>query len=117
MSAIKTYKGSELNLKHYQGQSIVGYWFDILEDDGTDTDLTIYNSIRFQVYAKRNGTLLKTCDNNSGLSILGSRVTLNISKLYTSIFRKGLTYYHHMIGIRKVSGETDVIFFGNSEMI
>ena len=118
MSAIKTYKGGEVNLKHYQDESVVDYWFDIMEDDGSDTDLTQYSNIKFQIFAKRKGTLIKTFDYNSGLSVGGSRVTFNAAKLYTSLFRQGLTYYHNMIGIRKLPiGETDVIFFGNSEMI
>ncbi len=116
MSAIKTYKGGELNLKHYQGQSIVDYWFDMIEDDDSDSDLSVYSEIQFQLFAKRNGTLIRSVDNNSGLTITGSRVNMDIVKVYMSLFRSGLTYYHHMIGVM-ADGQTDVLFFGNSEMI
>lgn len=120
MSALKTYIGGELNLRHYKGKSIVNYWFDIEEDDGSESDLTIYNRIVLELYAKRGGTLIETFDNNSGLTIEGNRVIWNSSKSRMDQFRKGLVYYHHMYGVIAAganAGQQNVLFFGNSEII
>lgn len=118
--ALKTYIGSELNLKHYKGKSIVDYWFDITEDDGSESDLTIYSSIVLETFAKRGGTLIDSFDNNSGLTIEGSRVTWNASKARMDQYLKGLVYYHHMYGVIASgdnAGQQNVLFFGNSEII
>lgn len=120
VSALKTYIGSELNLKHYKGKSIVDYWFDITEDDGTDSDLSIYSVIRLEIFAKRGGTLIDTFDNNSGLTIEGNRVTWNASKARMDVYLKSLVYYHHMYGVIESganAGQQNVLFFGNSEII
>lgn len=120
MSVVKTYKGGELNLKHYKGKSIVDYYFDIEEDDGSESDLTVYNLIVLEIFAKRGGTLIETFDNNSGLTIEGNRVTWNASKAIMDQFRKGLVYYHHTYGVIASgvnAGQQDVLFFGNSEII
>lgn len=117
---LKTYKGRELNLKHYKGKSIVDYWFDIEEDDDTESDLTIYSLIVLEIFAKRGGTLIETFNNNSGLTIEANRVTWNASKTIMDQFRKGLVYYHHMYGVIESGeneGQQDVLFFGNSEII
>lgn len=119
MNVLKTIKGDELNLRHYKGKSVVDYWFDMLEDDGTEVDLSVYSNIKLEVFAKRGGTLIDSFDNNSGLKITGNRINWNASKSRMDVFRSGLTYYHHMIGTLEGAdaGQQDVLFYGNSEMI
>lgn len=107
-------------MRHYKGKSIVNDYFDLFEDDDTDSDLTIYNRIVLEIFAKRGGTLIDTFDNNSGLTIEGSRVTWNASKARMDQYLRGLVYYHHMYGVIATganAGQQDVLFFGNSEII
>ena len=116
MSALKTYKGSMLNLENYKGESVIDYYFDILEDDDSASDLTVYESITLSIFAKRGGTLIDLFDNNSGLTIAGNRVTWNASKARMDQFQR-LVYYPHIVGKRKTGGQEDVLFYGNSVMI
>jgi hypothetical protein len=120
VSVHKTYIGSELAMEIYKGKSIVDDYFDLTEDDGTDSDLTIYNLIVLEIFAKRGGTLIDTFNNNSGLTIEGNRVTWNASKSRMDLYLKGFVYYHHMYGViasGSNAGQQNVLFFGPSIII
>lgn len=117
---IKTYRGAELYLQHYKGKSVVDYGFEILDVDGVALDLpSRYSLIVLEFYAKRNGTLIDTFNNNSGLTYTTNTITWNASKVRMDVFRL-LTYYHHCYGVIKTAanlGQHDVLFFGPSQMI
>lgn len=112
---IKTHKGAELNLEHYKGKSIVDFEFELLDDNSDPLDLTVYDRIVLETFHKRGGTLIDTFDNNSGLTILQNYVTWNASQMRMEMYRSGLTYYHHAYGILD-GGQTDLLFYGNSDI-
>lgn len=68
MSSYKTYKGTELNLEVYRGKSTIDYPIEILNDDNTEFDLSVYSSLVCKVFYRQHGeeivTLTVTNTNN-----------------------------------------------------
>lgn len=121
MSVIKLHKGAELILQDYAGTSIVDFSIELLDDNCEAMDVSVYEDFLWEVFAKRGGTLIDNMDLNSGVSISANTITINRSKIYSSL-RKGLIYYHHLIGVRKLVGneltkEEDVLWYGPIEAI
>jgi hypothetical protein len=112
---IATHKGARLDLQHYKGESIVDFEFEMFDDDSVALNLDVYDQIKIEMFAKRGGTLIDTWDNNSGLTMTSNVINWDATKLEMDVFRK-LTYYHHCIGVL-ASGQEDVLFYGNSEVI
>jgi hypothetical protein len=112
---IYTYKGANLDLQHYKGKTINDFEFEMFDDDEVALDLTVYETIKIQMFAKRNGTLIDTWDNNSGVTITSNTINWDATKLEMDTYRL-LTYYHHCIGVL-ASGQEDLLFYGNSEVI
>jgi len=56
----KTYKGTELNLEVYQGKSSIDYPIEMLNDDDTAYDFTIYSSLVAKVYYRQHGEEIVT---------------------------------------------------------
>ena len=54
----KTYKGSRLNLEIYQGKSSIDYEIEVLNDDGSDFDLSVYSSIVAKIFYRKGGDLI-----------------------------------------------------------
>lgn len=109
-------------LEDYVGTSIVDFAVELENDDCSDMDLTVYSNFHWEIFAKRGGTLIQSWDLNSGVTVLSNVITLNRSRLYGSEIRKGLTYYHHVIGVRKLEGneltqEDEVLLYGTYEAI
>lgn len=121
MSVIKLHKGAELILQDYVGTSIEGFAVELLDDDCGEMDVSVYDNFIWTVFAKRGGTVIDTMDLNSGVTLNANTITIDRSKIY-SFLRKGLTYYHHLIGVRKLVGdeltkEEDVLWYGPIEAI
>lgn len=53
-----TYKGARLDLESYQGKSTLDYEIEILNDDGTEFDFSVYDSIACKLYYRRKGELI-----------------------------------------------------------
>lgn len=51
----RTYKGARLDLETYQGKSSIEYDIEVLNDDGTATDLSIYSSIVTKIFYRQHG--------------------------------------------------------------
>lgn len=114
MSAIKTYKGAELDLEHYKGKSIVDFEFEMLDDQDEPLDLSIYSGILLKIYAKRNGTEIDSFSIGAGLSVTDNFITWDATKVEMNLYRVGLVYYHHCYGVLTSDGEEDLFFYGNS---
>jgi len=112
---IATHKGARLDLQHYKGESIVDFEFQMFDDDSVALNLDVYTLIKIQLFAKRGGTLIRTWDNNSGVTITSSTINWDATKMQMDEFRR-LEYYHHCIGVL-ASGQEDVLFYGTSEII
>lgn len=112
---IATHKGARLDLQHYKGESIVDFEFEMFDDDSVALNLTVYTTIKIEMFSKRGGTLIDAWDNNSGVTITSNVINWDSSKVRQDEYRI-LTYYHHCIGVL-VSGQEDVLFYGNSEII
>jgi hypothetical protein len=112
---IATHKGARLDLQHYKGESIQDFEFEMCDDSGVALNLGIYTNIKIQIFAKRGGTLIRTWDNNSGLTITLNVINWDATKIQMDEYRR-LTYYHHCIGVLS-TGQEDVLFYGNSEVI
>lgn len=56
----KTYKGTELDLEVYQGKSTIDYPIEMLNDDDTAYDLTIYSSLVCKVFYRQHGEEIVT---------------------------------------------------------
>lgn len=72
----KTFKGSRLNLEIYQGKSSIDYEIEVLNDDGSDFDLTVYSSVVFSVYYRQHGDLIVSPTITSSGNVLYLDVTL-----------------------------------------
>lgn len=51
----KTYKGERLDLEFYQGKSTIDYEIEVLNDDGSDFDFTVFDSIDLSVKYRQHG--------------------------------------------------------------
>ena len=58
MASYKTFKGSRLNLEIYQGKSSIDYEIEVLNDDSSNFDLSVYSSIVCAVYYRQHGDLI-----------------------------------------------------------
>jgi hypothetical protein len=60
--AEKVYIGSRLDLEHYKGIAIQEHEFELLDIDGEPIDLSIYDSVYFDLYTKPHGRLLDSTE-------------------------------------------------------
>jgi hypothetical protein len=60
MASYKTFKGTQLDLEIYQGKSTIDYPVEMLNDDGTAYDLSVYSSIVCKVYYRQHGEEIVT---------------------------------------------------------
>jgi hypothetical protein len=109
----KTYKGSRLDLQHYKGKDIINYEFEILNDDGTAYDLSIYDDIIIKFFEKRHGTLLEFWDLTDGIN-LASPVD-NFIDWTANIDYRPKFYYHECYGT--IGTQEELLFHGVSEVI
>lgn len=122
LTPARLHKGAELAFEDYVGTSIVDFSAELLNDDCTVMDTSVYEDFIWSVFYKRGGSLAtEAIDRNSGITVEENVITINRSKIYSSL-RKGLTYYHHLIGVRKLVGneltkEEDVLWYGPIEAI
>lgn len=72
----KTYKGSRLDLEIYQGKSTIDYEIEVLNDDDTEFDLSIYSSIAAKVYYRQHGELIISPTVSSSSNVIYLDVTL-----------------------------------------
>lgn len=60
MPSYQTFKGARLDLEIFQGRSTIDYEIEILNDDGTEFDFSIYSSKVFQIYYRPHGEAITT---------------------------------------------------------
>jgi len=58
----QTFKGARLDLECYQGKSTIQYEIEVLNDDGTDLDFSVYSSILCKVFYRKGGDLIISPD-------------------------------------------------------
>lgn len=54
----KTYKGSRLDLEFYKGKATIDYEIEVQNDDGSDFDFSVYDSVVFKLYYRKHGELI-----------------------------------------------------------
>lgn len=115
MFAVKTFKGAELNLELYKDSTVRSYEMEMLEDDCSAMDLTIYEDIQIKIYSKRGGTVLLEY-------ALGDGIEFNSPEDNFIYWTAGdfedlprLEYYIDCKGILS-NGQKDLLFYGISDL-
>lgn len=113
----KTYKGARLDLQHYKGKTISGYEIEVLNDDNTEFDLSIYDDIVLKVFQKIHGTEILSYDLTDGI-VLNSPVDNIITWVapMAGLNIRPKFYYHECYGVFD-DGEEELIFHGVSQVI
>lgn len=113
MGYIKTYRGARLDLEFYKGKASIDYEVEVFNDDETEFDLSIYDSIALKIYQKIHGTLVLTLTQNDGsitlYSPIDNFVVINLSDSQSDLRPK--EYWYECYGIRE-DDEQELIFFG-----
>lgn len=114
----KTYKGARIDLQHYSGTSIVGFEIDIFEDDGSDYDLSVYDSIVIKLFQKRHGTLVETFTEEAEQILFNSPIgnTIIWNGIHDEMNIRPKFYYHECIGTY-TDGTPELLFHGVSDVI
>jgi len=90
----KTYKGSRLNLEIYQGKSSIDYEIEVLNDDGSNFDLTVYSSILARVFYRKGGDLILS----PTISNTGNVLYLDVLKAQSAALQTR-EYYYQIYGV------------------
>ena len=90
----KTYKGTELDLEVYQGKSTIDYPIEMLNDDDTAYDLTIYSSLVCKVFYRQHGEEIVTLT----VSNTNNFIYLDATKAQTAALQ-AREYFHEIYGI------------------
>ena len=76
----KTYKGARLDLEFYQGKSTIDYEVEVLNDDGSELDFSVFDSVEFKLFYRQHGELVisptvTTSDNFLELTLTKAQTT------------------------------------------
>lgn len=114
----KTHRGARLDLQFYKGKATIDFIISVFNDDDTDFDLTVYDSLHFKVFDKKHGTLLLSLGEDEGEISLASPADndlyLNVSDVQT--FLRVKDYWYECYGIREDS-EEELICYGINQTI
>lgn len=102
---MKTYKGTNLDLEFYQGRSTIDYEIEVLNDDGTAFDLTVYSSIVAKVYYRKHGEEILTPTVTNSANVL----MLDLTKTQTTALQ-AREYWYEIYGV--ISSENELICYG-----
>lgn len=106
MASYKTFKGSELNLETYQGKSSIDYEIEVLNDDGTEFDLSIYIDLVCTVFYRQHGeVIISPTVTNTENFILLDALMAQTSGLQTR------EYFYELHGVL-ASDEEELITYG-----
>lgn len=118
MAYFKTYRGGRLDLELYKGKATIDYEVEVFNDDETDFDLSVYDSIMLKIFHKIHGTLVLTLTEEDGAISLYSPadnfVIINVSDSQTDLRPK--EYWYECYGIRE-DDEQELIFFGIAKVL
>jgi hypothetical protein len=90
----KTYKGTELDLEFYQGKSSIDYPIEMLNDDDTDYDLSIYSSLVCKVFYRQHGEEIVTLT----ISNTDNFIYLDATKAQTEALQTR-EYFYEIYGV------------------
>jgi hypothetical protein len=108
MSTYRTYKGARLDLEIYQGKSTIDYPIEVLNDDDSAYDMTIYSSIVAKVFYRKHGEEIDTLTITNSLNVL----YLDALKAETLALQTR-EYWMEIYGVLITpSGEEDLLTFG-----
>ena len=115
MYAVSTFKGAQLDLKHFQGGTIRAYEIELLNDDCTALDAGLYVDIELNVRHKQGGTLI------NAYSLLTGDITKTDNFIYWTAELEDfediprLEYFHECLGVLS-NGQKDLLFKGISDL-
>ncbi len=115
MFAVRTFKGVELNLELYKGSTVRSYEMELLEDDCSAMDLSIYDQIEIKIYSKRGGTVLEEYSIGNGIEFNSPEDNFIYWTAGDFNDLPRLEYYIDGKGIL-ASGQKDLLFYGISDL-
>ncbi len=108
MASYKTFKGTQLNLETYQGKSSIDYEIEVLNDDGTEFDLSIYSAIVCTVYYRQHGELIIS----PSVTSVENFVLLDVTKAQSGALQTR-EYFYELHGVLIVpASEQELITYG-----
>lgn len=113
----KTYRGSRLDLQFYVGKATIDFEVEVFNDDETEADLRVYDSIKLKMFHKIHGTeVLELVEDDGGIQLgspVGNSVFINLTD---SADLRPKEYWYECFGIRE-DDEQELIFFGIAQAI
>lgn len=106
-----TYKGARLDLEFYKGKTTKDYAIEILNDDSTPYDLSVYTSIACKVFYRKDGELII----QPTVTRSGNVVTLNETMAQTAGLQKR-EYWCEIYGVY-ASLEQELLTFGIHKIV
>lgn len=109
----KTFTGGRLDLEHFKRYPIVDHEFEVLNDDCTAKDFSVFDGVELRLYAKQGGKLLFTVDMLDG----DNSPSDNFIYLNTADFedlRGPREYWHECVGLSGSPEVGELIFYGVS---
>lgn len=114
----KTFRGGRLDLQFYKGMTTMDYEVEVLNDDESEFDLTVYDDIKLKILHKIHGTVVLTLGMEAGEITLYSPsdnfVIINVSD--TQIVLRPKEYWYTCYGVRD-DDEQELIFYGIAKVL
>jgi hypothetical protein len=102
----RTYKGARLDLEIYQGKSTIDYEISVYNDNGSEYDFSVYDSLNAKLYYRQHGELIISPTVTNSVNTL----LLDFIKAQTAALQTR-EYWIEIYG-EYVSGEQDLISYG-----
>lgn len=115
----KTYRGGRLDLEFYKGKGTFDYEVEILNDDESEFDLSVYDDIFLKFFHKIHGTeVLEMSLNDGQLSVYSPPDNIVIiNSLSGTVDIRPKEYWQECYGVRSEDGEPELLFFGVGKVI
>ena len=103
-----TYKGSRLDLEFYQGKSTIDYEIEVVNDDGSEFDLSIYSSVVCELRYRQHGDLIISPTLTTSVNFL----LVDLTKAQSSALQTR-EYFYECYGVTVTpASEHELICFG-----
>ena len=116
MAAIKVYIADNKDLALYKNDAILGFTFEVLNDDDSVYDFTGFTDVFLKIYKGRKDPLLVTIPSGaSGVQIAANIITWNSD--YSDDINLAINTYYYELSYLDASGNLITVLYGNLSII
>ena len=116
MASTKVYIADNEDLALYKNDDILGFTFEVLNDDDSPYDFTGFTDVFLKIYKGRRNPLLVTIPNGAaGVSILANIITWNSD--YEDDIDLNINTYYYELSYLDDNSKLITVLFGNLVVI